>query len=669
MCPRRNQAGSNRNTIGSQAISALAVWLAISSMGQLQADNGALVFVAPLDGVTIDGDLSDWPPSLPAYSIRHVGYGQKPDTKADASATFRVGFDTVGRQICIAVDVSDDSTVNDDTAWNSGDNCAIFFHWDNSAEHSDVQTFGHHGPGILELATGGRVGMQTSAAQAVYEWRIPLKEAAVGKRLIGFDIAVNDKDDDGSFSCLTWGVGMEKDRFASRLGDLVLIESADYASTLAGKMRWNGPSKTVYPDVRVTSSLADGFTLQLSCNENGCYAATLPVGEYCVSPISTATHRVVESSTTSVHVRSHEVAQVVDLEIRPADTVVIPNRDVFPGLEWTAYERSEDAGYSRKSLDDALKYVISETNTTGLFVVVGGKVLLEYGDVAELSYVASVRKSILAMLYAKYIDDGTIDLDTTLDELRIDDNGGLLPIEKQATIRDLITARSGVYHPASNPGDNSEDAPSRGSQKPGKYFLYNNWDFNAAGAIFEVLTGKNLYDALERDLARPIGMQDFDRWEHRKTGDLKRSRHPAYHIVLSTRDMARLGYLMLRQGRWNGEEVLPAHWVQKITSVVTPREEMNPLRFRERDFGYGYMWWIWDGPKASGPYETAYSAKGAWGQYITVLPALDMVVAHKTKDAYRRSTSWKMYEGILQRTIGARMRDVRVLLLSTSAAD
>jgi CubicO group peptidase (beta-lactamase class C family) len=328
---------------------------------------------------------------------------------------------------------------------------------------------------------------------------------------------------------------------------------------------------------------------------------------------------------------------------------------VFPGKEWERYEKAEDAGYSTEKLEAMRSYVVEESNTTGLFIVVGGKVLAEYGDVEELSYLASVRKSILAMLYGKYVENGKVSLEKTLEELNIDDNGGLLPIEKQATVHHLITARSGIYHPASNSGDNSADAPERGSQQPGEYMLYNNWDFNAAGAIFEMLTGMNIYDALERDLARPLEMQDFDRWAQRKSGNLERSRYPAYHIWLSTRDMARIGYLMLRQGNWNGKQVVSKQWAKRIASVVTPLEQMNPERLRDNEFAYGYMWWVWDGPEAQGPYEGAYTARGAWGQYITVLPALDTVIAHKTKSTYRRRTSWEMYEGILERVIDARL--------------
>ena len=57
----------------------------------------------------------------------------------------------------------------------------------------------------------------------------------------------------------------------------------------------------------------------------------------------------------------------------------------------------------------------------------------------------------------------------------------------------------------------------RGSVPHGTYFLYNNWDFNALGTIFEKATGENIYDAFERDSAKPMQFQDFDRAQQRKT--------------------------------------------------------------------------------------------------------------------------------------------------------
>jgi CubicO group peptidase (beta-lactamase class C family) len=309
---------------------------------------------------------------------------------------------------------------------------------------------------------------------------------------------------------------------------------------------------------------------------------------------------------------------------QPRDTA-----GTYPGAEWTRWASPEAAGFDADRLEELRDYV-STLSTTGLMVVRGGQSAFEYGDLDTLSYVASVRKSVLAMLYGRYVADGTIDLGRTLANLGMDDVLGLTESERGATVWDLVTARSGVYHPAANAGDDSDEAPPRGAHPPGAYFLYNNWDFNAAGAAFERMTGRDLYDAFETDLAGPIGMERWYRFVHRKQPNDERSRYPAFYFVLSTRDMARLGLLMSREGRWGDRQVIPAEWARTIVRAETPVGELNPVRLRSGEVGYGVMWWVYDGAAATGPFEGAYRADGFGGQYLTVLPALDVVVAHKT---------------------------------------
>jgi CubicO group peptidase (beta-lactamase class C family) len=94
--------------------------------------------------------------------------------------------------------------------------------------------------------------------------------------------------------------------------------------------------------------------------------------------------------------------------------------------------------------------------------------------------------------------------------------------------------------------------------------------------------------------------------------------------------MARIGLLMLRDGNWAGRQIVPRDWARRISRVVTPVSEMNPAKRRTEGFGYGYLWWVWDGDRARGAYEGAYTGMGAGGQFITVIPTLDLVVAHKT---------------------------------------
>lgn len=266
--------------------------------------------------------------------------------------------------------------------------------------------------------------------------------------------------------------------------------------------------------------------------------------------------------------------------------------------------------------------------TTSMMVVVDGKQLFGYGALDRPSIVYSVRKSILAMLYGRYVDSGVIDLDRTLGELGIDDTGGLLPVERRARLRDLLASRSGVYHAAANPGDDADHVPPRGSQEPGSYFLYNNWDFNAAGTAFEMATGQDIYAAFARDIAAPLHMEDFQLSSQHKHPNASRSVHPAYHFLLSTRDMSRLGQLMLQQGRWDGQQLIPQDWVDAMLRPVTPAAQMHPPRTAERGLDYGLLWWVLDEPPSS-PLAGAYMAWGYYGQFILVVPGRRMVIAHK----------------------------------------
>ena len=329
-----------------------------------------------------------------------------------------------------------------------------------------------------------------------------------------------------------------------------------------------------------------------------------------------------------------------------------------PGVDWIKV-RPESVGFSSEKLA-VLRAWLKTQKTTALHLSVGGREIFEYGDVTRTSKIASVRKSVLAMLYGNYVVSGRVDLGRNVVQLGLDDVQPFLEIEKAATLYHLLTARSGIYHPTANK-DLTDLSPRRGSQAPGTYFQYQNWDFNAAGTAFEKLTGKDIFDALEHDLARPIGMQDFDRRKQRKNDEMPVSKHPEYAMYLSTRDMARLGLLMLADGNWAGKQVIPKGWGARITTLVTPASDIHPmqisLRTRGSLWGYGMLWWVWDAPNSpgvvTGPYQGAYTAMGANGQYITVLPAMGLVLAHKVDfdEDGSRQISLSQFHTILQMII------------------
>lgn len=336
----------------------------------------------------------------------------------------------------------------------------------------------------------------------------------------------------------------------------------------------------------------------------------------------------------------------------------------FPG---TPFEKNETVGlsYWPENRWERLTYKLeNEFETTAMIILKNGEILYEYGDVEAVSYIASCRKSVLSMLFGKYIENGTIDLQETVGKIGITDTTELSDIEKTATVEDILSSRSGIFIPAANGGTDKDDLLERGSVNPGEYFVYNNWDFNVAGSIFEMKTGKSIYQELEEQLAIPLGFQDWNIRNQRKKYNDKKSLHPAYHIYLSTRDMAKIGQLMLNKGRWNDEQLIPEFWIESITSPVTSVDTVNQRYGKTQSssfqFHYGFMWWGIDSFKGRSEFEGAYTAIGHGGQFITVIPKLDIVVVHKTKLGLRfflrmkKGVKGSQYWGLLSELVQSR---------------
>jgi len=306
----------------------------------------------------------------------------------------------------------------------------------------------------------------------------------------------------------------------------------------------------------------------------------------------------------------------------------------FEGTAFEKHQSLENTGFTQSKLD-SLNNFLENLETTGLLILQNGKILFEYGDIKEISYNASCRKSILSILYGKYVENGTIDLNQTIGDIGIEEEDGLLPQEKEATVNDIITARSGVFHIPANGGYDTENVLKRGAVKHGEYFLYNNWDFNVAGYILENKSGNSIYKELEEQLAIPLGFQDWNIKNQKKKHNKSKSKYPAYHMYLSVRDMAKIGQLMLNEGKWNGKQIISKDWIEKTTTTVTPTDTVNKRRGLNKSspfqFSYGYYWWLVDNFKHHPDFEGAYSATGYGGQFITIIPKLDMVVVHKTR--------------------------------------
>lgn len=319
------------------------------------------------------------------------------------------------------------------------------------------------------------------------------------------------------------------------------------------------------------------------------------------------------------------------------------NKVYTPRTDWKFLQKPSLSGWSDSGLETLKKFLIDSTSISGYMIIHKGRVAFSYGDLTENSYIASCRKSVLALLMGKYVQNGQINLNKSLREMGINDVNPLLSTEKEATVRDIISARSGVFLEASYGGDNIHEAPPRGSKKAGTYWLYNNWDFNVAGHIFEKESGNSIYDEVANQLAVPLQMQDFKReLQSKDAGDYNKSIYPAYPMWFSTRDMARIGQLMLNNGKWGNKQIIDSTWIAEMTTARTNFDEVNrnisDFRNSKYKFGYGYMWWLWQDMNDD-KYKNAYCAMGVMGQNISVFPNADVVIVYKTKAAYERSNS------------------------------
>ena len=293
-----------------------------------------------------------------------------------------------------------------------------------------------------------------------------------------------------------------------------------------------------------------------------------------------------------------------------------------PPACWERAGDPEALGWSPEKLKEIIPR-LEEMNCAALMVITDGQVVFEWGNTAVNFFAHSMRKSLLSALYGIYVAEGQIDLTRTLAELGIDDKVPLTDEEKQATVADLLKARSGVYIPAAGEAASMKAArPERGSHAPGTFWYYNNWDFNTLGTIFDQETGeKNIYKAFETRIAGPIGMQDFIPEMLRYTY-APHSIHPYYGFRISARDLARFGQLFLQEGAWQDAQIVPAAWVQEST---TPHSLTgSPGTYS----GYGYMWWI-----AAKNYRSiqkgSFAASGYGGHTLEVLPHLDTVIVFR----------------------------------------
>lgn len=231
-------------------------------------------------------------------------------------------------------------------------------------------------------------------------------------------------------------------------------------------------------------------------------------------------------------------------------------------------------------------------------------------------HLQSVTKSFISTLIGIAIDQGYLTgTDQRVVDLFLESAIANLDNQKQdMTLEDLLTMRSGLdcqegdidYQAIMRSPDGAKymlDKPM--IEAPGSRWNYCSGCYHVLSAIIQQTTGKNTLDFAEKNLFKPLGISNVV-WPADKAGNPT----GGWGLQLTPRDMAKLGYLYLRGGQWDGQQIVSSEWVKAATQSYADVDE---------HFGYGYHWF-------TAPALAGYAALGSYGQIILVIPESDLVI-------------------------------------------
>lgn len=313
----------------------------------------------------------------------------------------------------------------------------------------------------------------------------------------------------------------------------------------------------------------------------------------------------------------------------------------YPGDEWERVE-PEDEGFDPARLAESVARA-DESGSNCLVVTRRGRLVGEWywneGEATTPQEVFSATKSYASTLVGLAQAEGDLDIDDPASAY-IPEWAGTPSAD--VTVRNLLANDSGRhwdratdYQELPTRQDTTAFAVGLDQQaEPGTQWAYNNAAIQTLEAVLEAATGEDPARYAQERLLGPIGMDDSEM-----------GRDPAGNTLVfmglqsTCLDMARFGYLFLRNGAWAGEQVVPEAWVEEATGQ--PSQELNAA--------YGLLWWLnrlgpiasplgatdgadtaedaaAEGQMVEGVPEDMYWALGLGGQVISVDPGSETVV-------------------------------------------
>ncbi|WP_256012071.1 serine hydrolase domain-containing protein [Desertivirga xinjiangensis] len=313
------------------------------------------------------------------------------------------------------------------------------------------------------------------------------------------------------------------------------------------------------------------------------------------------------------------------------DINIFPTREVKQGKNNVAWPRATK--YNKAPLSDTLRKTLLETESVAFLIIKNDSLVHEeywdgYTD-STLSNPFSITKSIVSLLVGAAIKDGHI---RSVNQPVSD----FLPEFKESekskiTIKHLLQMTSGLdfMESYSSPFNYTTEAyygtdlkglvgKLKVIETPGTVSRYKSGDTQVLGMLLSQATGRTLSDYASEKLWEKLGVESAAEWSLDHVEGVEKAYCCFY---TNARDLAKIGKLVLQNGKYNGEQLIDSAYMQaSFVPVGLPDQRGNLTDY------YGYSWWLIH----RGGVQVNH-ARGLAGQYLFVIPSQNMIVVRLGK--------------------------------------
>jgi len=301
------------------------------------------------------------------------------------------------------------------------------------------------------------------------------------------------------------------------------------------------------------------------------------------------------------------------------------NPDYWPTEGWQISTPEEQGMQNRQlqNMDDYIERSYWADDMNSLLVIRNGYIIYERYRIENLKTIPrniySCTKIITSSLMGICLQEGYINSleDKVLDYFPNLTIQNMNPMKERINFKHLLTMSSGLewvdetdYYgmiDSSNPVEYVLSKPM--VSEPGEIWNYNTGCSHVLSTIINNVSGIGTANLTENSLFNPLGINSYY-WNEDNLG----IPNGGTLLNLKPRDMAKIGYLYLNNGSWDGTQLISKEWIENAT-----RAHIEVDFSQNYGVGYGYKWWIYN-------WGDSFGARGSYNQNILVLPDENLVV-------------------------------------------